>query len=114
MHSISLRAALVLACVTWLTACGSAAPEGPSDTELQAAARAHYRQQVAQSGVEGAERAAYEAATFAPGARCVKGANDVYTCEMEVTMTLPGESPVTQPTVIEVTKRDGTWQAATP
>ena len=114
MRSRYLVQTLILICVIGLTACAGATSEGPTDAELQAAARAHYQQQLAQSGVQGTERAAYEAATFAPGARCVKGANEVYTCETEVTMTLPGESPVTQPAVIEVVKRDGKWQAVTP
>jgi Flp pilus assembly protein TadD len=114
MRSHYLVQTLILTCVIGLAACTGATSEGPTDTELQAAARAHYQQQIAQSGLEGAERAAYEAATFAPGARCVRGANDVYTCETEVTMTLPGESPMTQPAVIEVVKRDGEWQTVAP
>ncbi len=115
MRLVSVRAALLsLAGCMLLAACSKAAPEGPGEAEIQAAARAHLLQQLAQSGVQGEERAAYAATTFSPGARCVAGANAVYTCQLEATMALPGEAPTTQPMPLELVQRDGKWQVVAP
>ena len=112
MRSSPSTGIVAFACTTMLVACAGSTPEGPTDTDVHGAARAHVLQQVTASGIQGEERAAYEAATFSSGARCVPGAKEVYTCELEVTMALPGEDQVTQPLVIELVRRDGAWRVA--